>query len=245
MKKIVALILSLVFVLSLASCGDDPCTEHVDADSNGICDVCEATVEPTAQAFNTDAIAQMYADSLPTKVVTTTKQVIGDNELNSRSVLTTGKVNGKLTAVYEYVGEELNEVSDSDTVPPLIKEVRESKIYHDGKISENGGAWKKGFNFAPLKGDIAINLDEENLIDLAYDEATSTLTFKVSAENVALVFGEEVEIESEISVSIVNDGAVITGISLTYTIEGTKEYPETVVTVDTVYTYDLEEITLA
>ena len=47
MKKILVLFLVLTLGLALVACGgSDPCTEHVDADSNGKCDVCDAAVEP-------------------------------------------------------------------------------------------------------------------------------------------------------------------------------------------------------
>ena len=48
MKKILILFLVLTLGLALVACGggDDPCTEHVDADSNGKCDKCDAAVEP-------------------------------------------------------------------------------------------------------------------------------------------------------------------------------------------------------
>ena len=47
MKKILLLIISIVLVLALVACGgDSTCTEHTDADSNGKCDTCGATVEP-------------------------------------------------------------------------------------------------------------------------------------------------------------------------------------------------------
>ena len=46
MKKILILFLVLTLGLALVACGggDDPCTEHVDANSDGKCDVCEYNV---------------------------------------------------------------------------------------------------------------------------------------------------------------------------------------------------------
>ena len=45
---LLALALVLTLGLSLVACGggEDPCTEHIDADANGKCDKCDATVEP-------------------------------------------------------------------------------------------------------------------------------------------------------------------------------------------------------
>ena len=47
MKKILITILALTLCLALFACGGggDTCTEHVDADANGKCDNCDATVE--------------------------------------------------------------------------------------------------------------------------------------------------------------------------------------------------------
>ncbi len=47
-RTLLLLLLSLSIIFSLLSCGGDEvtCTEHVDSDANGKCDVCDATVEP-------------------------------------------------------------------------------------------------------------------------------------------------------------------------------------------------------
>ncbi len=48
MKKLLILMLILTLGFALVACGggDDPCTEHVDANSDGKCDNCDAAVEP-------------------------------------------------------------------------------------------------------------------------------------------------------------------------------------------------------
>lgn len=48
MKKLFTVFLIITLCLALFACGGDtdPCTEHTDADGNGKCDVCDATVEP-------------------------------------------------------------------------------------------------------------------------------------------------------------------------------------------------------
>ena len=43
-KRILALLLSLSICISLASCGEEPCT-HADTDYDGICDFCEETTK--------------------------------------------------------------------------------------------------------------------------------------------------------------------------------------------------------
>ena len=44
MKKIICLLLAMVTVFAFVSCGE-PCEVHVDDNSDGKCDVCEATIE--------------------------------------------------------------------------------------------------------------------------------------------------------------------------------------------------------
>ena len=47
MKKLLVLLLALTLCFALIACGGDTtCTDHVDADANGKCDNCDATVEP-------------------------------------------------------------------------------------------------------------------------------------------------------------------------------------------------------
>ena len=48
MKKLLIFLLILTLGLALVACGsgNDPCTEHVDADSDGKCDKCDAAVKP-------------------------------------------------------------------------------------------------------------------------------------------------------------------------------------------------------
>lgn len=223
MKRIIALILSLVCIFALFSCGEE-----------------EAV-------FDITVISDMYAASAPTKVVITTVEQVGEyTTLNGKETYVTGRVDGKVTSKYESEKDVLREVTGSAEVKPYIETVKYSKVYHDGKISENGGKWTSGLNFAPSKGDIAIELDPQYLSNIVYNAEEGKLTFSVSADNTPFVFGEDVVIDSDVDVVITNDGAVITGIELSYVIAADEEngYPETTVSVKTVYTYDLEMITI-
>ena len=49
MKKIILLFVALTLCFALVACGGDDaaCTSHTDADGNGKCDACDATVEPS------------------------------------------------------------------------------------------------------------------------------------------------------------------------------------------------------
>ena len=54
MKKLLILLLTLTLCTVLFACGGDtPCTEHVDADGNGKCDVCDTTVDPSGSEGGT------------------------------------------------------------------------------------------------------------------------------------------------------------------------------------------------
>ena len=56
MKKIFTFFLALTLCLALIACGggNTPCTEHIDADANGQCDVCDTTVEPSGNGGDTN-----------------------------------------------------------------------------------------------------------------------------------------------------------------------------------------------
>ena len=49
MKKLLCILLASLLFISFVSCGDDPpvaCTEHVDANADARCDVCDAELDP-------------------------------------------------------------------------------------------------------------------------------------------------------------------------------------------------------
>ncbi len=60
---ILALMLVLALGLTLVACGggDDPCTEHFDADANGKCDNCDATVEPDEGGITGDGTISLVS----------------------------------------------------------------------------------------------------------------------------------------------------------------------------------------
>ena len=54
-SKLLVLLLVLAMMLSIVAC-NTPCTEHTDADKNGVCDSCGAKVEPDPECTeHTDA----------------------------------------------------------------------------------------------------------------------------------------------------------------------------------------------
>ena len=215
MKKILAIILVLCSVFAMFSCDDGEIGDTV------------AT------------ISSMYAVSTPTKIATTSKTTMGNVELDGTYTLVTGKVNGKVATVSLFEYEEIASIDEGsgEVITGAIKTVKGSK-----GVRENGGSWTDGYNFAPVAGDIAINLDMDNLTDVLFEN--NVLTFSVAADKTAAVFGENNAIDADVSVTITNDGAVITGITMQYTLEASGDYPEAVIVITTSYEYDIQEVTL-
>ena len=46
MKKLLAVLLALTLVFALTACFAPDCTEHVDENNDGKCDVCDTPIEP-------------------------------------------------------------------------------------------------------------------------------------------------------------------------------------------------------
>ena len=78
MKKLLILFLVLTLGLALVACGGDtdPCTQHVDADANGKCDNCDATVEPEGNGGgnggNTDGTVELVKGGAATFQIVST-----------------------------------------------------------------------------------------------------------------------------------------------------------------------------
>lgn len=223
MKKIIAIILAITCAFAMFSCQGK-------------------------KADPIDTLNAMYKASAPTKVVTDTTEVLGSITLTGTYTLKTGKIDGKIATTYTYSYQELRAVNDGlESVEKPWIEVSGTKEYLEDKgVRIDGGSWDdEGFNFAPSAGSIVVNVTKDNVTDIVADDAAKTITFKVAADKTAEVFGEENAVAADVSVTVTHDGAVITGTTLSYTVEGAEDkYPDAVVTIKVVYTYDLEEITI-
>ena len=200
----------------------------------------------------------LYSVSEPTKVAVSQTTVLGSVTLKGSSTLATGALSdGRTATVYTYNYEVLKSVQEGagDVITPIMGEpITGSREYVEGMgVRYDGGAWDEtGTNFAPKAGSIAINLDASKIKNCVYtsDGDLQTLSFTVEAKNVASVFGSDAsEIASDVNVVITANVAVVTGITISYTEEIVSEdediaYPDAVVTISTVYTYGIEEITL-
>jgi hypothetical protein len=208
--------------------------------------------------------AQFYENSLPTKIVTTSAQSIVNDEgtvvatLNGKYELVTGTIAGKLATVQTYEQDYIREVAEGANaviVGPIGTESGSLEYLEGYGRRTNGGFWDpNGLNFGPTAGSIAINLDESIIKNAKYTEGedgTNTLTFTVANENIAAVFGANSDdtalltASSDVEVIITNDGAFVNSITISYSIAGTRYYPERRVVMTTNYEYKSQRVELA
>jgi hypothetical protein len=208
--------------------------------------------------------AQYYENSLPTKVVTTsTQSIINDSgvavqTLNGKYELVTGTIAGKLATVQTYEQDYIREVAEGANaviVGPIGTESGSLEYLEGYGRRTNGGFWDpNGLNFGPTAGSIAINLDESIIKNSKYTEGEdgiNTLTFTVPNANIAAVFGADSDdvalltASSDVEVTITNNGAFIQSIAISYSIEGTRYFPERQVNMITEYEYDVQSVELA
>ena len=239
MKKIIALILSLCCVFALFSCDKDG--------------------DETSAVDGVAEFVKMYSTSEPTKAVTSHTTKIGNVSLSGKSTLTAGTLSdGKRATVLVEERENLLSVqlgAGASIIPITGEPIKTSREFVEGRgVRENGGGWDSEMgDFAPKAGSIALKLDTQLLKDVSYIDggSSSTLSFKVEAANTSAVLGEGYTLQSDASVVITSNKAVITSVIITYAEEIPLEdedsefiYPEAEVTISTVYTYSIETVTL-
>ena len=245
MKKIILLILVVALcTLSFAACQ----SKNNNNNQNN-----EPTPEPQVDeyAFLAD-ITTMYKNSAPTKVVASTKQTIASVTLECGYDLVNGFVDNMAASVYTETKQELETVENggsSAVILPLVKETtRVTEAIETIGSRVNGGNWDPQGSVSTIeRGGMAIKLNKDNLKNIKYEN--NVLTFTIPNANVATVLGKNYtsNISSDVKVTIVNDGAVVTSIQLVYTLAANEEanLPESQMVVKVEYTYDLEEITIS
>lgn len=214
MKKIIAGVLILASLLMiLCSCGS---------------------------AKQIDRVIEMYESSKPTGIVAHTTQTFGDRELNGEYSLKTGTVDGKAAAVYEEWYQRIHSVDEGSAsiVTPPIDEISTVKEYIEGRgvRTDRTGSWDSS---ATIEIDsIALNLDKKYMDEVSY--ANRTLSFIVYADDTEAVFGKN--IETDVSVSIVDDGAYIIGVTIFWLIPANEAEGTVLTSTEIVitYTYDIQ-----
>lgn len=224
MKKIIAVILALASMLVLFSCNQN-------------------TVPEEDTRTDLQKVTDYYAASCPTKCEVNYTYDLSGKTATGKSTLVTGKIAGKIATVYTYEFEKMASISD-DATSAVTKETGSKEYLEDKGVRTNAsGKWAKdGTNFAPTLGSIAINLDAAIIKEYTYKN--NTLTFVVAADDTATILGEENAVNADVTVTIVDDGAVVTGITLDYTLPKTSRVDKTHVTYVTVYSYDLQTVEL-
>ena len=225
MKKIIALLMVLVLAFAMVGCGED------DGGTDYVAEI------------NT-----MYSVSLPTKSVSVVKYQFASYTLTDKTTLVSGKVDGTLAAaVLTKETQRLRTVEEGSGVEILDFIVTDVHVteYLEGKGTRENrkGRWNAdGENFAFTSGSIAIGITNDNVSDVK--KVGNTYTFIVTPDNTAAVFGEA--IPSTVEVTVTHDGASIVGLKLSYVVAANAESntPETTVTVDIVYSYDIEKINI-
>ncbi len=120
MKKLLVLLLALTLCFALIACGGDDatCTSHVDADNNGKCDNCDATVEPqggdegNGGTTNAGTIELVKSGSATFQIVSTkeTADMVGKNLTNFVKTLNDCIEAGNVSAVSEDASEKTVEI---------------------------------------------------------------------------------------------------------------------------------------
>ena len=164
MKKylplIISVMLTLALCLTLVACGGDDatCTSHVDADGNGKCDNCDATVEPSGDDGG-ETGGEVTGDDLV--LVTGTKTQFAVVCADSLSDKSDGYVNDFIKKLNRYYLEEQNLKTNYDA--PGFDDVPEIIF---GAPNNRGEEFKKDEHYLGYKG-FSIELIGNKLFVLA------------------------------------------------------------------------------
>lgn len=239
-------------------CGNDiDCVLCKDENKDGKCDVCGKAIDAKR---GIEATLAAYKNSTPTKVETDTVINFLDLDyeetvvyaLSAKQFLITGHIDGKLATVMTTDIDKVKYVADGATeiVQNFYGVESSVKEFLQGRgTRENGRGWKNdGLNFAPTARNITLNITESNIKRVKYSEAlyNNVLTFYVDVDNIDEVFGEGALVsDTDVKVTIVNNGATITSVAIEYGIEADDIYPAQEVIMKTDYSYDIQKVELA
>ncbi len=237
MKKILALILIAVSLLSVVSCKNTG--NGNDKNSN-----------ETLAKFE-----EYFASSIPTKSETDITYAYPGMEATGNIVLVTGTVDGKTATMLTRRVDTLRDLEDLNLRP--FKNLAKNLWYLEGQgTSDNKGrTWdENGKNFAPVEGSISLNLKEEYFSEIKYNEETNILILNVPAANAKTVLSKFIDsstsFEYDTVITIVAAGGRIASIKIDYVIEE-EEFgdignevviEEAKMTIKTSYSYDIQDI---
>ena len=115
MKKLIVLLLVLTLGFAFVACGEDTtCTEHVDADANGKCDNCDATMEPGNNGGNSGngTVELVKGGSATFQIVSNddTATLIGKPLTNFVKTLNDCISESNVTSVFEHIEAKGTEI---------------------------------------------------------------------------------------------------------------------------------------
>jgi hypothetical protein len=238
MKKLIAILLVAASMLVMASCsmggGEQP------------------PVSNTETQKTLDALTELIRKSSPTKSEVTTVVGNADISLNSKETAVRGEVSGKEASLWAREYETLNDLGAESAAKTLVTE-REEYVEGMG-VRVDGGRWEDLPNPIRQIRPYRINLDASLIQGFSVNEDKTAFSFAVPFKNVAAVLtgmdkSAVASITTDVSVVIETDGAAVTRISLSYdmksiTLDANSKMENCKVTLDAIYSYDLQSITL-
>lgn len=209
MKRILGLILVLALALScvfvFAACKKD---------------------EPAPT--NTKTIYDLVASANPTKTVTLTDYVKGDDVYTGEFIMSVEDNNSIFEFNYQRPRTIEEGATESSTNP--IKEVSGVIYFKDGKFSEDGDKWTAE---APATTLFSFDLKAEYLTGATISNDGKTLTAEMSAENAIKVLGTDLKPQGTVKLTVATNGISLTKVVLEYTtVDGAS------VKIDTSYSYN-------
>ncbi len=190
MKKIICLLLALTCVFAFASCNED---ENPDK-----------------------AFFDIVNASEPTRIKTLTAYAVGEDDPLNGTYETVINDDG---VVFNYSFQRYATIEDAEN-PDLEIDgnvVTESgKVYYkDGRYSTDNENW---FSEAPdvAASAITLNLSLETLTEYELNDAKTTLTATLSADEAEAVLGVKLSADGDIALSVSTNGTYLTRVSVEY-----------------------------
>ena len=210
MKKIICILLILTCVFAVASCKKDPAPTP--------------TPQPAPQP---EVINDIIAKSAPTKIVSIVEYVTATDTLKSVYTTEIDRVNNKARLIYDI--NELGNIAAGD--PERIMHYAGEIYYADGAVKHyTDSSWSTAVGLAP---DFKLDMSRALFAEYVVSEDGTTVTGKVTGENVAKVLGIEGLGATEMTVKVMTNGTYIYSLDITYTTS-----TGATVVVNTSYTYN-------
>ncbi len=218
MKKIICLLIALVTVFAMVSCGEQ-CETCQDGNGDGKCDVCGFDYEHPSVA-----IFKMVAESEPTSIKTITEASFdGAAYIGVYDTV----IYSENHFVYKY--EQQIPVSTGDGADDAFETQDGELVYKDGVYTLDGVAISGAPDVAYL--DIKREIKSENIAEFTVDETGRVLTATLDSAACEKIFGINPDAEST-TLTLKTDGKRLSQIVLTYT-----NADGVVVTIQTSYSY--------